>query len=42
LNWVFKPLLALFVFYSGAVPLYGTRSQKTKFISLSLGLSACL
>jgi len=38
LNIEFKPILALFFFCSGAVPLYGSRTQKTKFISLSLGL----
>jgi hypothetical protein len=29
------PFLALFAFCSGAVPTYSTRSQNTKFISLS-------
>ena len=38
---MFKPLLALSVFCSGAVPTYSTRSQNTKFISLSQSLSAC-
>ena len=41
LNIVFKPLLALFVFCSGAVPMYSSHSQNTKFISLSQSLPAC-
>ena len=35
-----KLFLALFVFCSGAVPLYSSRSQNTKFISLSQSLPA--
>ncbi len=35
-----KPFLALFVFCSGAVPLYSSHSQNTKFISLSQSLPA--
>lgn len=37
---MFKPLLALFAFCSEAVPTYSTRSQNTKFISLSRSLPA--
>ena len=37
---MFKPLLALFVFCSGAVPMYSSHSQNTKFISLSQSLPA--
>ena len=33
------PLLALFVFCSEAVPTYSSRSQNTKFISLSQSLN---
>ena len=40
-NIMFKPLLALFVFCSGAVPSYSSHSQNTKFISLSQSLPAC-
>nr|DAY64841.1 MAG TPA: hypothetical protein [Caudoviricetes sp.] len=38
MNIAFKPLLALFVFCSGAVPSYSSHSQNTKFISLSRSL----
>ena len=38
---MFKPLLALSAFCSKAVPTYSTRSQNTKFISLSRSLPAC-
>jgi len=34
-----KPFLALSVFCSGAVPSYSSRSQNTKFISLSQSLT---
>ena len=36
-----KLFLALSVFCSGAVPLYSSHSQNTKFISLSQSLPAC-
>ena len=36
------PSLALFVFCSGAVPLYSSHSQNTKFISFSRSLPSYL